>query len=119
LIPLVMALGLAACGGGGNNSLLLTSDESPSVTVTMDPTYFEPGDSVYLQAYVTDDDWIDHVDFYRVDGNVSTLLGTQRSPPYTLVTVAPTDGRANFSVFAVAEDGWGNDGTSPLVTRSR
>lgn len=114
------ALALAGCGGGLYISVGDDDwdqwDNPPRVTLVASTTSAAPGSLVRLAAAASDDYGVDRVLFYRLepDGR-STLLDTDRSPPYETDTVLPGGGAASVRYFARAIDGLGQTGDSDWV----
>ncbi|MBA3592121.1 Ig-like domain-containing protein [Methylibium sp.] len=107
---LPLALALAGCGGGfylGDN--FDDNDDPPQVVLIVSPDIAEAGGEVRLRASASDDSGIDEVIFFRVDGAVSTRLGSDETAPYELDTELPDDATAPVQFFARAID---NDGQS-------
>lgn len=111
----VAALLLSGCGGGVYLGWGF-DDSPPAVTITTAATSVPAGQSVRFVAAATDEDGIDHVNFYRLDGGAAVLLGTDTSVPYEWLVTAPSDGRTSLSVFARASDNSGNRADSEVVT---
>src|SRR5690349_2443143 len=102
---LAAALWLSGCGGG----LFVTwsgggDDTPPSVNLTSAATSVPAGQPVRFVAAASDENGVEHVAFFRVDLNGTTLLGTDFNTPYEWTATAPADGRATLAVFARAVD---------------
>ncbi|HEY0855524.1 MAG TPA: Ig-like domain-containing protein [Albitalea sp.] len=109
------ALVLSGCGGGVY--LGWGFDESPpAVTLTTAATSVQAGQSVRFVAAATDENGIDQVSLYRLDGAIAVHLGTDSAAPYEWLVTAPGDGRTSLSVFARARDNSGNRADSDTVT---
>lgn len=107
---LPLAFALAGCGGGfylGDD--FDDNDDPPQVVLIVSPDVAQAGDEVRLRASASDDSGIDEVVFFRVDGAVSTRLGSDETAPYELVTELPDDAAQPVQFFARAID---NDGES-------
>jgi hypothetical protein len=104
---------LTACGGGFYYE---DSDDVPPEVSVAAPPEARAGAAVRLTAAAVDD-WsgVYQVGFYRLDGNVAILLGTDRSRPYEWTMTVPSDGRTHVDVFAWAEDRDGNEADSSVV----
>jgi len=114
---LAATLWLSGCGGGvfvGFGSGF--DDTPPSVTLSTAATGVPAGQSASFFAAASDDDGVDHVSFYRIDVNGSTLLGRDFTAPYEWSVIAPADGRTTLTVFARAVDFSGNIADSPAIT---
>ena len=109
---------LAACGGGLSIGIGIGGDfdfSAPSVSVAAAQASVQAGQSVLLVAAAADENGIESVAFYRLDGGGAVLLGTDGFAPFEWQAVAPTDGRASMFVFARATDGAGNRADSAAV----
>jgi len=112
-------LSLLSAGCGGGVTFFLGGDDLPPVVDLAAASLSVPaGTSVRLAAAAADESGIDHVSFYRYDGNTAVRLGSDVSPPYEWQFFAPTDGRTSVIVFARAVDVAGNAADSGLVTIS-
>jgi hypothetical protein len=110
--------GLVACGGGvsiGIGGGYDFDDAPPSVTIAASTPTVVAGRSVVLVAAASDNDGIDVVAFFRLDGNIPQPLGTLANPPYELAVTAPADGRSTLRVFARAIDFSGNRSDSAVL----
>jgi hypothetical protein len=110
------ALLLAACGGGF--SLYIGSDydlSPPSISLAAPQSSVVAGETVRFVAAAADENGIDFVEFFRLDGSRSELLGTDRAEPWEWNAVAPSDGRSRLSVWARAFDRAGNRADSAVV----
>jgi Bacterial Ig domain len=120
IFPL-LAAALAGCGGGlyigiGDGDFDGYDDRPPTVSLTVPVTSIQAGQPLALIASASDENGIDDVIFYRVDGGTFTALGSDGSSPYELTTTAPTDGRTTLTVMARARDNAGNSTDSALVS---
>ncbi|WP_280153271.1 Ig-like domain-containing protein [Piscinibacter sp. XHJ-5] len=91
-------------------------DGPPSVNLTTAAVSVQAGQTARFVAAASDEDGVDRVSFYRVDGNASVLLGSDTSAPYEWNAVAPADGRSSLQVFARAVDGFGSEADSATVS---
>lgn len=110
---------LAGCGGGF--SLYYGGDYdgwAPSVSLAAAQDTVIVGQMVRLVAAAADENGIEYVEFYRLDGGGAVLLGSDPKPPYEWDAVAPDDGRASLRVFARATDRAGNWADSNTVSVS-
>ena len=107
---------LAGCGGGVYLEFGDWDDLPPVVELAASASTAPAGGTVRLVAAAADEDGIDHVRFYRYDGNTAVLLGTDGAAPYEWTLVVPADGRGSVSVFAHAVDRSGNRADSNLVS---
>lgn len=106
---------LSACGGGvwiGFNG----GDNPPQVslaTVASAPA----GAGLRLAAAASDDGFVDHVSFYRLDdaGN-SLLLGSDDTAPFEWNTVMPASGSGRARFYARAYDNSGQWADSEVVS---
>ena len=119
--PLLLSAVLAGCGGGisfgigiGNGNGF--DENPPSVSISTPVTSIQAGQQLTLVAAASDDSGIDDVVFYRVDGGIFTVLGSDGRSPYEWTTVVPTDGRTTLIVFARARDNAGNTADSAAIT---
>ena len=109
---------LAACGGGlsigigygGSNDF-----SPPSVSLVAAQTQVQAGQSVNLVAAAADENGIESVSFYRLDGSAARLLGSDGTEPFEWQAAAPTDGRNSMTVFARATDRAGNQADSGSI----
>ena len=109
---------LASCGGGisiGIGGGYDFDDAAPSVTIAASLPTVVAGRSVVLVAAASDNDGIDVVAFFRLDGGIPQPLGTLARPPFELAVTAPDDGRTTLRVFARAIDFSGNRGDSAVL----
>lgn len=120
LLPLLPAalLALSACGGGfyvewGNG---FDDLGPPSVSLVASSSSVQAGQAVMLAAAASDENGIDEVSFYRLDGSSAVLLGGDSFRPYEWSVVAPTDGRSTLRVFARATDNSGHWADSSILT---
>lgn len=118
LLSLAAPLLLAACGGGfyvewGNG---FGDFGPPSVQLVASSSAVPAGGSVRLSAAASDENGIDEVRFYRLDGSSSVLLGGDASPPYEWTLTGPSDGRSTVRVYARATDNNGNSADSNVLT---
>lgn len=107
---------LAGCGGGLYLEFSDIDELPPVVELAAAATSGTAGAPVRLVAAAADEHGIDHVSFYRYDGNTSVRLGSDASPPYDWQLLLPSDGRTSVTVYARAVDTHGNVGDSNLVT---
>lgn len=115
----VLASGLlAACGGGIYLEFDDYDDLPPVVELAASSLSAFAGDSVRLVAAAADENGIDHVSFYRYDGNTAVRLGSDGFSPFDWQLLVPADGRSSVIVFARAFDNAGNAADSNLVTIS-
>ncbi|MBC7993647.1 MAG: Ig-like domain-containing protein [Rhizobacter sp.] len=117
-LALLASVLLAACGGGIYLEFDDYDDLPPVVELAASSLSAFAGDSVRLVAAAADENGIDHVSFYRYDGNTAVRLGTDGSSPYDWQLLVPADGRTSVIVFAHAVDNAGNATDSNLVTIS-
>jgi Bacterial Ig domain len=117
-LALLASVSLAACGGGIYLEFDDYDDLPPVVELAASSRSAFAGDSVRLVAAAADENGIDHVSFYRYDGNTAVRLGTDGSSPYEWQLLVPADGRSSVIVFAHAVDNAGNAADSNLVTIS-
>ena len=110
LRPLMLLLpaALAACGGGLFIGFGDDDFGPPSVSLDAAQTSVVAGDTVRVVAAAADENGIDEVAFYRVDGGSAVRLGSDADEPYEWFVAVPTDGRTTLRLFARATDGWGN-----------
>jgi len=118
LLAVMASMLLGACGGGiylefGDDDYL-----APVVDLAAASLSAQAGQSVRLVAAAADENGIDHVSFYRYDGNTAVRLGSDNAPPYDWQLLLPSDGRTSVIVFARAVDEAGNVADSNLVTIS-
>jgi hypothetical protein len=109
---------LAGCGGGVYLEFGDFDDLAPVVELAAATQSAFAGDSLQLVAAAADENGIDHVSFFRFDGNTAVRLGSDESPPYDWQLLVPADGRTSVTVFARAVDNAGNTNDSNLVTIS-
>lgn len=112
--PLLAAL--AACGGGLYISFGDDNLGPPSVSLAAAQTSVRAGDSVRVVAAAADENGIDEVALYRLDGNAAVRLGSDGSAPYEWQVLVPSDGRTTLRLFARATDGVGDRADSDLLT---
>jgi len=117
LLPAAL-LALSACGGGfyvewGNG---IDDLGPPSVSLVASPSTVQAGQTVLLAAAASDENGIDEVTFYRLDGSSAVLLGGDSHSPYEWSLSAPTDGRSTLRVFARATDNTGHWADSSVLT---
>jgi hypothetical protein len=106
---------LAACGGGV--WLGFGSDDEPPHVSLVAPSSASAGQTVRLAAAASDDGFIDHVSFYRVDDSGSaTLLGEDSSEPYEWNAVMPGNSGGSVRFFARAVDNIGQSTDSDTVS---
>ena len=117
---LALALSLAACGGGLSLGIDIGGGDGdlgpPSVSLASAQDSVAAGASVTLVAAASDENGIDEVAFYRLDGDRAVWLGSDLSEPYAWDATAPTDGRRTLRVFARATDGAGSRADSAVVS---
>jgi hypothetical protein len=92
-------------------------DAPPVVQMSPLPSPVQAGGVLRLGASAADEDGIDEVAFYRVDGNRATFLGADFTPPYQVDTLIPGD-RFTVSYFARATDRAGRRTDSAVVSAS-
>ena len=117
--PLVLlaVLGLGACGGGFYLDYQYGFDNTPpSVSLAVANTNVRAGDVLRVSAAAADDNGIDTVAFYRLDGNGAVLLGSDGREPYEWQVTVPSDGRTVLTLFARATDWDGNRADSAAVS---
>jgi predicted small lipoprotein YifL len=98
---------LAACGGGLYIGFGDDDFGPPSVSLAAAQTSVQAGETIRVVAAAADENGIDEVAFYRIDGNSALRLGSDGSAPYEWNLVVPDDGRTTLRLFARATDGWG------------
>lgn len=113
---LLAVVALAGCGGSVSLGFGFSDDDRPTASLAVSPTSAAPGDTLRLSAAASDDFGVDFVEFYRVDGSSSTLLGFDGLPPYQLDTTVPANAAGSVQYFARAVDGGGQRGDSAVVT---
>lgn len=109
----------SGCGGSAYIGITLGDDEDgtpPSVSIAANPSTVVVGGSVHLVAAAADASGIESVAFYRIDGGVPVLLGSDGTAPFEWNATAPSDGRGQVSFFARARDGSGERADSSLVS---
>jgi hypothetical protein len=115
LVALGAPAWLAACGGGiwiGYNG----SDQPPQVSLAT-VSSASVGQSVRLAAAASDDGFIDHVSFYRIDDNgQDVLLGEDNTAPYELTVMMPSSVGGSVRFFAQAVDNIGQSADSATVS---
>jgi hypothetical protein len=111
----LMAL-LAGCGGGVYLGYDYIPDDPPHVDLAASTDEALPNEVVRLVAAASDDFAVDRVSFYRIDGNRSVLLVTDRSAPWQLDTLIPADAVGSVRYFARAVDDAGQSRDSTVVT---
>jgi len=114
----VVCVVMAGCGGGVYLEFGDGDDLPPVVDLSASSSSARAGDSVRLAAAAADENGIDHVSFYRYDGNTAVRLGSDDSPPYDWQLLVPADGRSSVTVFARAVDNADNVADSRWVTIS-
>jgi len=120
VLPLAVVLALAGCGGGlwigiGDDGFD-GFDDPPSVNLAASPDAARAGDVVRLAAAASDDFAIDHVAFFRLESDGSSLLlGTDTSAPYQLDAAMPTTSATVVQFFARAVDDRNQASDSALV----
>lgn len=118
-VVLVTAGLLAGCGGGVFLGYTYVDDPyldaPPQVQISPIPAVVEVGGTLVLGASAADEDGIDEVAFYRIDGRFATFLGADLTPPYQAATVIPGD-RGLVSYFARATDRAGRQSDSQVVS---
>lgn len=122
LPSLILALGLSACGGGFYIGIDDGWDEPPQVSLVASASIASPGQALRLAAAASDDWGVDRVQFHRLDSDGrSTLLGTDRSPPYEWETIIPETAADRVRYYARAFDhaGQSTDSTIVIVTVQR
>lgn len=116
LAAVMTSVALASCGGGVYLEFGDEDDLPPVVELAAASSSAPAGSTVRLVAAAADEYGIDHVSFYRYDGNTAVRLGSDSSPPYDWQLLLPEDGRGSVTVFARAVDDWGNRADSNLVS---
>lgn len=113
---------LAACGGGFSLGIGYVYDDddyydvyAPSVSLAVAQTSVVAGQPVDMVAAAADENGIESVTFFRLDGDFAVLLGTDGVEPFEWQTLAPTDGRTRLLLFARATDRAGNRADSAVV----
>lgn len=107
---------LAGCGGGvwigwGDD------DDWPDVSLVSSASSAIPGQTLRLSAAASDDDGIDHVDFYRIgEGGGWVHLGEDGSEPYQVETAVPSTSATRVRYIARAVDRHGNWADSDTVS---
>lgn len=109
------ALALAGCYGHVSIGIG-DDDEPPSVSLAVSPDSASAGASVQLVAAASDDFGIDRVEFFRVDGAMSTRIVIDGSEPYQVDTTLPIGATTSVQYFARAVDDVGQVRDSDLVT---
>ena len=113
---LAAVLAVAGCGGGIWVGIGDDFDDPPAVSLTASAGSAPAGVSINLLAAAADDDGVEVVEFYRVDGGGGAQrLGSDFQSPYELTVVVPTDGRGVLQVFARAYDFDGNAADSDVL----
>ena len=113
---LCAALALVACGGGFFVGIGDGFDDGPpSVSLAAAETTVQAGQTLRVVAAAADANGIDAVAFYRLDGNVAVLLGSDGRAPYEWSLRGPSDGRSTLRLFARATDNFGNRADSDVV----
>jgi Bacterial Ig domain len=116
-LALLAVLGLGACGGGFYLGYEYGLDNTPpSVSLAVANTSVRAGDVLRVSAAAADDNGIDNVAFYRLDGNGAVLLGSDGRDPYEWQVTVPSDGRTVLTLFARATDWDGNRADSAAVS---
>lgn len=110
------AVGVAGCGGGVYLEFGDVDDLPPVVDLAAGAQTAPAGSTVRLVAAAADEFGIDHVSFYRYDGNTAVRLGSDSVAPYDWQLFVPDDGRGSVTVFAHAVDRSGNGADSNLVS---
>lgn len=118
IAALAVAVPLAGCGVG--LSLGWSDDDwyrsdRPSVSIASPQASAPAGGSVRVIAAASDDDGIDSVAFYRLDGTAWLRLGADTSSPYEWDVAVPADGRTTLDVFARARDRFGHERDSDVL----
>lgn len=106
---------LAGCGGG---FVLGLGDDPPSVSLVVSPSTAAPGEVVHLSAAASDDDYVDGVDFYRIDPDGRSFwVGGDGRGPWEIDAVIPTTVARGNTVwfYARAFDSVGQSTDSRLV----
>jgi len=118
-IALAASLLLGACGGGLSIGVGIGDDDDlgpPSVSIAAAQDSVVAGQQVKLVAAAADENGIDAVIFYRVEGNIDVQLKVDSNPPYETLATAPNDGRTRLLVYARAIDGVGREAVSELLS---
>lgn len=109
---------LAACGGGvwiGIGG----GDDPPHVSLVASPSSAAAGETVHLSAAASDDDFVDHVTFYRLDDNDNAVrLGEDHDEPYDWDAVMPASNATGVRFIARAVDSIGQWTDSDSVSVS-
>jgi len=120
---LAAAMLLAGCGGGVSIGFgyIYDGDDyydvyAPSVSLAVAQASVVAGQPVDMVAAAADENGIESVAFYRLDGDRAVLLGTDGAEPFEWQTLAPTDGRTRLLLFARARDNAGNRADSATVS---
>lgn len=115
---LMLTAALAGCGGGLFIGVEFGDDDfgPPDVSLAAGQTTVRAGDTLRVVAAAADENGIDSVAFFRLDGNTEVLLGSDGAAPYEWDLVVPADGRSTLRLFARATDGFGSRGDSALLT---
>ena len=92
-------------------------DELPSVSLAVARTSALPGEVVRLAAAASDDDFVDEVEFYRIDPDGRRFyLGVDGRDPFEWDAVMPNFARGEVVYFfARAFDSWGQSRDSDRV----
>ena len=109
---------VAGCGGGVYLEFGGDDDLPPVIDLSAAASSARAGDSVRLAAAAADENGIDHVSFYRFDGNTAVRIGSDDSAPYESQLLVPADGRSAVTVFARAVDYADNVAESQRLTIS-
>lgn len=112
---------LTGCGGGVSLGFGFGDFDgfdrfAPRVSITTASTVVQAGQSLRLAAAAADENGIDRVIFFRLDGDRWELLGSDGTEPFEWLMVVPADGRTTLSVFAQAVDRTGHTGDSQVLT---
>jgi hypothetical protein len=101
LAALLAAVPLLLAGCGGGIYLEFSDDDPPEVDITASTASAFPGDTVRLNAYANDDDYVVEVAFYReeTDGSL-TLLGVDDRAPFQWNATMPNVPRDSSVYFA-------------------
>jgi hypothetical protein len=94
-----------------------SGDEPPSVSLAVAKTSALPGEVVRLVAAASDDDFVDRVDFFRIDPDGRRfLLGADGRDPYQWDAIMPNVARGEVVYFyARAFDSWDQSSDSDRV----
>jgi hypothetical protein len=119
VFPAVLAASLSACGGGGTVYIEDGAGSGPRLSVDLRAAQstVRAGEGVFFNAAVYEGDGrVYNVRFYSIEpDNSSRLLFDDNRAPFEASIIAPA-GRPYFDVYAVAQDEFGDQATSPVVS---